>query len=263
MALRVLADMHVHSCFSVDSAEEIPTVCRAAVAKGLGYIAFTEHLDLNPADRGYGFFDYPRFSAAIDEARQEFGDKLLILKGLEFSEPHLYPAEFEKMSRLDFDVILGSVHFIGETFVGESSLRQRYPGTALFELYYEQVLQAVRHGGFDILAHLDFPKRYHGDILPDNGIITEIVNRMAKQDIGLEINTSPLRKGLNEPSPGLRLLQLYAQAGGCKVTLGSDAHRVAEIAADFETTVSMVREVPGVQLGFYSQRQFTSLDIHG
>lgn len=254
----IKADLHVHSRFSEDCRTEMGAVCEAAIAKGLECIAFTDHLDLNPADRGYGFFDYSGFSAALDQARRKYGDRIQILKGVEFGEPHRYPADFERITKLDFDLILGSVHFIEETFVGESKIREWYGVAELFERYYEQVYEAVNHGGFDILAHIDFPKRYHGNGEVQH-LTREIFGAMVKQGIGLEINTSPVRKGLNECSPGVALLQQYVAAGGSKVTIGSDAHRADDLGADFNVAASMMTQVEKAQPGILVKRQFVAL----
>jgi histidinol-phosphatase (PHP family) len=85
-------------------------MCRVAAERGLGYIAFTEHLDPFPGDPGYGFFNPEKYFKAVDSARCKYGERIRILTGLEFGEPHRYPGEFEELTKLGFDFILGSVH---------------------------------------------------------------------------------------------------------------------------------------------------------
>lgn len=259
MKLRIAFDAHTHTKFSIDASDDMADMCRAAIKKGFKHICFTEHLDMNPADYGCGFFNLDAFSEAIDMAREEFGDSIGILKGLEFSEPHLYPEKFEEISNGDFDIILGSVHFVGQDFVGESKLRNRYSVERIFELYYEEVLKAVEYGGFDVLAHMDFPKRYHKESCICQCVLQEILDKMVSRQIALEINSSPLRKGLLEASPDRIILEKYIQAGGRKITIGSDAHSCGEIGSDFGYVERLLGEFGSLELGIFEKRQFKNI----
>ena len=55
---------------------------------------------------------------------------------------------------------------------------------------------------------------------------------MINNNICLEINTSSLRKGLTESMPGKEILSIYKSRGGKYVTVGSDAHKPEDLAAD-------------------------------
>lgn len=258
--MKILADMHVHTTFSVDAKDDLESMCQSAIEKGLDYICFTEHFDLNPRDEGYGFFQLENFSKAIDLVRLKFSDCLCILKGLEFSEPHLYPRDFERMVTKDFDVVIAAIHWIDSTFIGDKALRECFTTNEIFERYYKVVLDTILFGGFDVLAHLDLPKRYLGQYpgqsLDSANMVDEVLKEMAKSDIALEINTSPLRKGVGECSPDFSILQRYVEAGGSKITVGSDAHSCSEIAVDFEYVQNLIGKTNGGQVGIYKRRKF-------
>ncbi|MGE5559127.1 MAG: histidinol-phosphatase HisJ family protein [Bacillota bacterium] len=256
--MEILADMHIHSRFSVDGRADLLEMCAAAVEKGLECVCFVEHCDLNPGDDGFGFFDYERYSLAIDKARRAFEGRLIVLKGLEFGEPHLYPGEFETMRRKDFDYILGSVHWTLGHFAGEKILWEASPPERIFAVYYEELLRTVRFGGFDALAHFDFPKRYAGSA-PFFPVMDEIARLLARSGIALEINTSPLRKGLNESSPDAPVLEKFLAAGGRRVTVGSDAHRSNEPGADFSHARNLLSRYPAASAGVYVKRKFKEL----
>ena len=51
----MICDMHVHSNFSVDSPTLLSFHCAAAVERGIEAVCFTEHVDYNPADPGFGY----------------------------------------------------------------------------------------------------------------------------------------------------------------------------------------------------------------
>ncbi len=251
--------MHIHSGFSVDGKDGIITMCRAAVDKGMRYICFTEHFDMNPGDYGFGYFAFEEFSEAINAARDKFGDNISILKGLEFSEPHLYPKEFESMLKKDFDVILGAVHWLGQFFIGQKGLEGDFGPEEVFKKYYTEVLKAVRFGGFDILAHLDLPKRYLKTSCNELGLVDEILSSLDGSGILLEINTSPLRKGLNECSPDEDLLERYVKHGGRRVCFGSDAHSAAHIGAGLKQAQGLASR-SRLGAGIFQQRRFLSFD---
>ena len=258
--LKYIADMHTHTTFSVDGKDDITTMCRYAIVKGISCICFTEHFDLNPQDYGFGFFKLNEFSKAITEVQHEFGAKLEILKGVEFGEPHLYPKEFAQIVAQDFDMILAGLHCIGPDFVGNSELIAKYTLAQIFEMYYEVVLKAVQFGGFDVLAHLDLPKRYYKTATDLPEILETILVTMVKNNITLEINTSPLRKGFMESAPDVINLQRYITVGGSQVTFGSDAHSGPDIAADFDYATQLLNRANGAQVGLFRKRKFIPLD---
>ncbi len=257
--LKVIADMHIHSRFSVDGKDDIMTMCRAALDRGIRYICFTEHFDMNPRDYGFGYFAFEKFSEAIDGAKDEFGDTISILKGLEFSEPYLYPKEFEAMLKKDFDVILGAVHWLGQFIIGQKELEENFGQEEIFEKYYTEVLKATRFGGFDILAHLDFPRRYVKTLYNELELVDEILFGLDGSGILLEINTSPLRKGLNECSPDEDLLTCYVRYGDRRVCLGSGAHSAAEIGAGLVRAQELASE-SRLEAGIFQQRRFLPFD---
>jgi len=118
------------------------------------------------------------------------------------------------------------------------------------------MLASIRLGGFDILAHIDFPKRYLNTSITDLSILEDVLAALIEAGIALEINTSSLRKGLTHSMPDLDILQMYARQGGCKITLGSDAHTPEDIGAGFGYALSLVEQFPQFQLGYVEQRQF-------
>jgi len=258
--LKIIADMHVHSTFSVDGKDDLVDMCQTAIEKGLEYICFTEHFDMNPKDYGYGYFDFEEFSKAVDSARSQFLDRLCILKGLEFNEPHLYPVEFENVLKKELDVVLGAVHWLGELLISDKELQERFNKEEIFEKYYTEVLKATKFGGFDVLAHLDSPKRYLKQSCNEWNLIDEILGELAKSGIALEINTLPLRKGLNECSPDEDLLERYVEHKGRRVCIGSDAHSSPDIGAGSEYAQGLVRRNNKLDTGIFLEHEFHSIN---
>ncbi len=248
----VRMDLHVHSTISKDGADPIPDMCCEAVKKNIKIICFTEHLDLANGIEG---FDFDNYSKLIDRARREYSPGLKVLKGVEVGEPHLHPKEFEKVLKLDFDMILGAVHWIGNHFVGENDLERLYTKDQIFEMYFIELLKSVEFGGFDVIAHFDFPKRYLGENFYGK-IEGEVLEKMKKNGIALELNTSTLRKGIEEPMPGIYILTGYSLAGGQIITTGSDAHSRAEIGSGFDILENMIENIKSLKTGYFEGRKF-------
>jgi len=226
-----ILDTHVHSKFSIDGHSTVEEMVLSAIEKGVGVLCFTEHVDYDPADHGYGFFDFESFSAAIERARDLYSGKIEILKGIEFSEPHLHERELELCNARDFDFILGSVHFV----VNEATVEGREVPVAeidaVYERHYLETLAACRRGGFDSLAHIDVPARFLAERREPVALIEEILKTMVAKGIALEVNTWCLRKGQAEGSPTAAIMKAYAACGGRFVTMGSDAHCARDVAA--------------------------------
>jgi histidinol-phosphatase (PHP family) len=241
---RLDIDLHIHSNHSCDGKTAIDEMCRHAVAKGVSIVCFTEHVDLDPRDKGCGFFQYDGYSTDVELAREKYQHRLTILKGIEFSEPHLYPREFETITKADFDFVLGSIHWLqefGAYWADPGRLLPTYPAVRLYEAYYREILKAIRFGGFDSLAHVDFPKRYLLSKHEPSDLIGEAMGELVKKGIALEINSQSIRKQYPEINPSHAICVVYAQNGGRIVTAGSDAHDGEQVGQDFDRLTEAVR----------------------
>ncbi len=252
----MLTDLHVHTLFSCDSKTSMEEYCIEAIKEGVSLLCFTDHVDCNKNDMGYGFYKPEEYFAELNRIKDKYSDKVTILSGMEFSEPHIYRSEFDKLSKLPYDFILGSVHFWIDNMFASELLVKGVPLEEAFEKYWIEVLKAVSYGGFDSLAHIDFPKRIYKDSCWDENMISDIFKAMIKNNISLEINTSSLRKELTETMPGKALLALYKQAGGVNVTIGSDAHSSTVLAKGYEEAINMLDA--SLVNGYYEKRKFFS-----
>ena len=263
-----LRDYHIHTNFSCDSEAEMAAACEAAIASGLSEIAFTDHLDFGPADpRNY--FRPAEYLAEIERCRAIYGDRLTIRAGVEVGEPHLFPRQAAAVLALgDFDFVLGSAHYADgmqaawKKHFFEQPLRQAY------EAYFRQVVRLAAEGDFDVLAHLDLVKRdahkfgkaYDGPE-PYAEMIRTALRSLIVRGKGIEINTSPLCRGQAEPCPSLEILRWYRELGGEILTFGSDAHRPADIASNFDVALEMARAVGFTHLARFERRRVSWWEI--
>ena len=246
-------DLHVHTEFSCDSEAKMERYAKEAIKKGLTTLCFTDHVDLNPNDYGYNYYAPDRYFEEYRKVKEKYEGKVQILSGIEFGEPHLYADKLKELSAYPYDYIIGSIHWIGDMFPCQK-VREQYSAKEFYTLDWEEVLKTVKQGGFDALGHIDFPKRYYGEIYYQEAKLREIFKYLLDKEMVIEINTSSLRKGHSETMPGDELLALYKECGGCYVTIGSDAHEVQDVGADGETARELLCKYK-LQEVVYEQRK--------
>ncbi|NLT96263.1 MAG: histidinol-phosphatase HisJ family protein [Clostridia bacterium] len=261
--MHYLVDYHVHTDNSFDSNARMEDYCRRAIEIGLKEIAFTEHFDLNPKDKGLGYFNFEDYSEEIEKCREMFGDRLKIKKGLELGEPHLYLEEHESFLRdKDFDFLLGSVHFIGERVLHREYAPDEDEREVYLE-YFEQVLETARKGNYHSLGHLDVLKRYVPKRFKKfyasqyQEIVREILTAVINRSRGIEINTSCFRQGLGEPLPTIEIIKWYKELGGQIITIGTDAHHVRHLGQGLNEGMEILKD-----LGFKGFYTFTQGEPH-
>ena len=229
-----ICDMHVHTRYSCDSTVSMETYCRAAIEKGVGILCFTDHLDLNPVDECYGHYNAEKQFGEFLKVKEKYGDRLTLLCGIEFGDPHIYQDILAEYSKLNYDFILGPVHFWYENLYPARMIEIGITADMCYEYYWNEVRLAIEAGGFDCLGHMDFPKRYYLELEFDPDKIAGILKEMIRKNISLEINTSSLRYGLTGTLPDKELLAVYKECGGEIITIGSDAHKLEYLAAGRE-----------------------------
>ena len=254
----VVVDSHVHSRFSCDATNSIDEMCEAAIEKGVSYLTFLEHYDLHKDDMGYRFLKMDSYLQALDEAALKYSGRLTVLKGLEFGEPHRHPSELEAVQDMGFDVIAGSVHWIGDRFIGDPTLSND-DISKVYNDYWREVSEVIDLDGVDVLAHLDIPKRYLRCEPDCTEGLGDLICKIAESNKVLEVNTSSLAKGLYQPMPSFDSLRMYAEAGGYRLSFGSDAHTTDRVADQFDWVTRGIRSLCRGSLGVVVKRQFVAI----
>jgi len=172
-------DNHVHTHWSWDTSDPstMRRACERAVKLGLPAIAFTEHLDFtvwDPDDRAtdeglverhasrHADIDVEGYFAELAEVRDRFKG-LRIWSGVETGEPHLFRASVAAHLRAaPVDRVLGSLHSLakdGRLYGVGHLLWEDADGT--MRRYLGELVDMVETSDvFQVLAHVDFPRRY-------------------------------------------------------------------------------------------------------
>jgi len=263
-----LPDYHVHTRASVDSQMGMAAACEAALRLGMSEIAFTEHSDFGPADT-LGYFHPAEYMAEIERCRACYGQQLIIRAGVEMDEPHLFARQAQAvLAAGEFDFVLGSAHYADGMQAAWKVEFFEQPLRQACAAYFRQIVRLAAEGDFDILAHIDqvkrdarkFGKTYDGPA-PYADMLRAALRSIIERGKGIEINTSPLRRGQPEPCPSMEILRWYRELGGEILTFGSDAHTAQDIGANFDVALDMARSTGFTRLAFFEKRRLGWIKI--
>lgn len=286
----MLTDSHQHSNLSVDGRNSPEEMFARAVGEGLGAVCLTEHVDFDPRNPHFGYYDHEAVLKSLDAARAAFRGRLEIRTGVELDlQPEFLDAarDFLRDKRLDF--ALGSFHFVNQEFVGTAAyfrtfahrnndgdpVKTPYSGNyreivegldpALVEkgiqVYFDGLAELARTAEFDVLAHFDLIKWQGAATWADDRLARfaepakKILELLVSRGKGLEVNTKGLRLTCNETFPSLDLLRAYRQSGGEVVTVGSDAHRAEETGSGVRAAYDLLREAGFKYVSFFRERK--------
>ena len=255
-------DNHVHTEWSWDAPREASMVrnCEQALAAGLPGVAFTDHLDFTTWTHGdrigtenldphrysrMHLLDVAGYLAALDECRQRYPE-LRILSGVEIGEAHLWTASATAaVAAAGVDRILGSLHAIpyDGRLTAADELFQQMPAADVMRRYLAELLRLVEGSDiFQVLAHLDFPRRMWpraAGPYEERAFEAEyraVLRALAASDRILEVNTK-------SPLVSAGLLRWWREAGGRAVSFGSDAHQPWRVGDKFKVAVDLVEAV--------------------
>ena len=249
--------MHTEWSWDAPPQASMRRSCEQALAAGVPAVAFTDHLDFTTGTDGdriaaehieprpysrMHLLDVPGYLATVQECRQRYPD-LRILTGAEIGEAHLWAASARTVvAGAGFDRILGSLHaipFDGKLTAADYLFR-RMPADEVMRLYFAELLRLVEGSDiFQVLAHLDFPRRMWPRTAPAyderafEPEIRAVLRALAASGRVLEVNTK-------SPLVSAELLRWWREAGGTAVSFGSDAHQYWRVGDRFKLAVDMV-----------------------
>lgn len=250
--MNIRTNYHIHSQWS-DGDNSIEEIIREAEGV-LDEIAITDHLVIKP-DGSQEPYSIPirRIEQYLREI-ESVESEIKVLKGLEvdyFPEAERRIEDFLK--ELDLDIVIGSIHFVDmipidlseEFWAGKSQEEV----DEIYRKYYKLVDMASSSGLFDVIGHLDLPKKFgrRSSIFPDDLLDLEFV----------EINTSGLRYPANEIYPAELICRKLAQ-NNAKFTIGTDAHSIHHITFGLDKAEKLLKEISGRKVVF---RNRTALPV--
>lgn len=241
-------DFHIHSRVSFDSEESPENIVRAAEARGLAEICFTDHYDHHIDPGGaHDIFTLDEYAAAYDGLDSE---RVLIRRGVEMGLTDWNKnAISEFLATRKFDYVIGSAHWVGNA---DPYFIEFWDCDDPFLKYLLGVREYVRlHDDFDVLGHLTYvckaphnpqKRAFRYEEYPE--ICDDIMKTLAKKGKGMEINTSGMAR-VGEFLPSRDFLERFHELGGRIVTVGSDAHSADRVGENTERAAKLAADIFG------------------
>ncbi|HOF89406.1 MAG TPA: histidinol-phosphatase HisJ family protein [Armatimonadota bacterium] len=258
-------DDHVHSTAgSADARDSMMALCARAVALGLRRVCFTEHVDYDVTLPEYGYFDFARVRRAWEEARSAYAGRLEVRLGLEVDfRPAFLARMCDDLPRYAVDVVLGAVHSYGgrhllDVRADKATWAPEELG-ALYAAYFRDLRLLIETGVIDSLAHFDYPYKLGlrpaetADIPGYEEELTATLALAIARGVAIEVNT----KGADTGTPlaaSAAILRRYRELGGTRVTLGSDAHRAADLGGGLAVGAAALRAAGFTHVTTYRAR---------
>jgi DNA polymerase (family 10) len=203
----IRGDLHMHTD-ATDGRDTIRQMAEAALARGLKYIAITDHSKNLAMTNG---LDDARALAHIQRIREvdaEMEGRIRVLPGIEVDILADGALDLDDSTLAQMDIVVASVH-------------SRFDQP--LEQMTERVLRAMENPHVRILGHPTGRKVLQRDAYALN--MDAVLKRAAELGVAVEHNASPARADLNDLH--LRL----AKQHGCKIVVDTDAHSTEELAS--------------------------------
>lgn len=261
-----MLDLHTHLWRHepgtvLPSFDQLARFCEHAVEVGVDHVAITEHCHrfvevANIARPLWTSDGDPELSVATEHvwqveggahlddyvevlvAAQERGLPLLVGLEVDFL-PGADPAVGELLAQYPFDVLLGSVHWLGGWLFDAYGDRvfarewERRSVDDVWDAYVDAVIELAGSGRVDVLAHLDVIKVAGHRPRDVAGFESRLCEAIVTAGIVVEVSTAGWRKPANELYPSLTLLEAL-QRSGVLFTTASDAHDLNQIGYRFD-----------------------------
>jgi DNA polymerase (family 10) len=201
----IRGDLHMHTN-ATDGRDTIRQMADAALARGLAYIAITDHSKNLAMTNG---LDDARALAHVKRIREidaEMEGRIRILPGIEVDILADGALDLDDGTLAQMDIVVASVHSLFNQPTDEMTAR---------------VLRALENPHVRILGHPTGRKVLGREPYAIN--VDTILKSAAQKGVAVEHNASPARADLNDLH--LRL----AKKHGCKIVVDTDAHATEEL----------------------------------
>lgn len=257
-------DYHMHTPLCRHATGSPRDYAAQAKAAGLTEIGFSDHSPMQQDD----FDDWRMRQDQLDEyvesvraAQHDFPD-LTIRLSLEVDYLPGHEEWIRELAeRYPWDYLIGSVHYISGGWAIDNPYKlSNWKDRNAYDVwaeYFDRLTQAASSGLFEIIGHIDLPKKF--GFIPDRDctpLFQTFLSAAAKSRCAIELNTTGLRKDCREIYPSRKILEL-AKNTGLQITFGSDAHATEEVGLNFVEAIQLAREVGYTNSCRFEQRKKT------
>jgi DNA polymerase (family 10) len=205
----IRGDLHMHTD-ATDGRDTIRQMAEAALARGLAYIAITDHSKnlamTNGLDDARACVHVKRIREVDAELQREHGGRIRVLPGIEVDILEDGALDLADSTLAQMDIVIASVHSHFNQPAEEMTAR---------------VLRALENPYVRILGHPTGRKVLRRE--PYALDIEQVLRKASAIGVAVEHNASPARADLSD----LHLRR--AKEVGCKIVVNTDAHSTEEL----------------------------------
>jgi histidinol-phosphatase (PHP family) len=251
----MLIDIHNHTPLCNHATGTPEEFIKKAIKKGIDIYGFADHAPME-FDQKYrmGFEDMPKYENEINTLKEKYKNKIKILLGYEVD---FTPYVDKRVLGRKVDFLIGSVHFLNNwgfdnpEFIKEWEKRDI---DDVYKEYFSKIKEMAESKLFDIVGHLDLVKVF--GFIPKKNIkdlAKEAIKTIKKSDMAVEINTSGLRKKVNEIYPSVELLKIIKDEG-IDITFSSDAHKTQDVGYKITQAVELAKKIGFSEAVYFENR---------
>ena len=229
---------------------------------GLDIIGLTDHLDFfrrRPPEENRDAESCVR--EAWEKRRPAGNGGIEVLAGIEIGQIHVDPAADDFVRTHPLDMVIGSMHAMPDDLDIYFHEYEKLDCDAFLHEYFDEVLKMEEHGGFDVLAHIDYPLRvmkYDGytpsfDHFMDR--VEQVLRSCIDRGYALELNAAGLGGWQKRVGPPQNVLYEYRRMGGERISIGSDAHTLAAVGRGFDDSVRNAQDAGFTHVTVFRERK--------
>ncbi|KAI9749525.1 MAG: histidinolphosphatase [Lichina confinis] len=250
----------------------------AAVRQGFRVFALTEHMprdedvDLypeeieasqTPADLSTTFDAYYHEARRLQEA---YASQIKILIGFEsdWIRPSSETLIEDLRQKYAFDLFVGSVHHLNTIAIDfdrplYEKARHTVGGTDedAFVAYFDAQLDMLQRLKPPIVGHFDLIRLRSDDPNVDFRTFPRVWDKIVRNlefvvQYGgvVEINSAALRKGMHDPYPNRRIVEVFIGLGG-RLTLSDDSHATDQVGQNYHRLVGYLRDLGVTEIYYF------------
>jgi histidinol-phosphatase (PHP family) len=259
-------DLHTHHDRCGHAEGTLASMARAAAEAGVSVFGWSDHAPLfaheldHPKPRTQmarsQWAGYLEEACAVRTALRTELPGLDLRIGVEADYlPGTEAVYREALAANALDYALGSVHEVEGWHIYKPRTWDSLDDPDAFHRgYWRAVRAAAGSGLFDVLSHLDAIKAMAPAARSAMGAeIEQALDAIADSGVAVEINGSGLRKA-GELFPGPALLEGLVRRE-VPVTIGSDAHRAAEVGAGYREAAAQLRALGRTRIVTFCHRE--------
>ena len=254
-------DYHMHTPLCNHAVGEPEEYVKQALKVGLEEIGFSDHAPLvSHEDLRYTMKKdqlglYHRMIEKVQKKYSQFTIKLGV-------EADYIPGHEDKTKALlagyPYDFVIGSVHFIDQWAFDDPDEKVKWRDkdiNTVYRDYYKLLRQSAESGLFDIMGHVDLVKKFghraSEDLTPE---VERTAEAFKRSGVTVEVNTSGLRKPVNEIYPSLAVLKIY-RGHDVPITFSSDSHDPKDVGRDYDKARQLALAAGYKEYSVFKQRK--------